>query len=384
MATPLTDPVHRESEEGGSARSTERVSFGSGGDFMRETRAEVEAYLALGSTRRSGAIRLYTKAPIAFGLIAVSWALLLFGPAGYVQTPLEFAALIVGSILTGFCVQHDANHGAAFRRLRYNHLLGWSADVLLGVSSYAWRARHNVAHHTYTNVDGHDNDITQMPIARLVPAQPSRPWFRFQYLYLWPLYSFMGMRLQTMGDFNAIRTQSIGRTALRTPRRWDMAGFVAGKLFFITWAIAIPLLIYPWWIVLGAFVLVSLALSLVMVVVFQLAHCVEEASSPSPDDLRENRTVWAVHQVESTVDFCPDNRVLTWFLGGLNYQIEHHLFPRMPHTLYPQIARIVRRKAEEHGVRYHVQASLRDALRSHARHLRAMGDQGQAVEIEMG
>ena len=110
-------------------------------------------------------------------------------------------------------MQHDANHGASFRTTRYNHLLGWSADVLLGVSSYAWRVRHNVAHHTYTNVDGHDNDITQMPIARLVPAQPSRPWYRFQHLYIWPLYSFMGLRLQTFGDFNAFRRGSIGSTA---------------------------------------------------------------------------------------------------------------------------------------------------------------------------
>jgi linoleoyl-CoA desaturase len=384
MATPLIGSVHRDGEEARPAGSGDRISFESGGDFMRETRAEVEAYLADGSVRRAASLRFYVKAPIAFGLIALSWALLLFAPGGWVQTPLEFAALVVGSILTGFCVQHDANHGAAFRKLRYNHLLGWSADALLGVSSYAWRARHNVAHHTYTNIDGHDNDITQMPIARLVPSQTARPWFRFQHLYIWPLYSFMGMRLQTMGDFNAIRTRSIGRTTLHTPRRWDMAGFIAGKLFFIGWAIVIPLLIYPWWIVLAAFIGVSLALSLVMVVVFQLAHCVEEASSPSPDELRAERTVWAVHQVESTVDFCPDNRVLTWFLGGLNYQIEHHLFPRTPHTHYPQIAHIVRRKAAEHGIRYHVQASLWDALGSHGRHLRAMGAQGKPVEIEMG
>jgi linoleoyl-CoA desaturase len=159
---------------------------------------------------------------------------------------------------------------------------------------------------------------------------------------------------------------------------------VAGKLTFVTWAIAIPLLVYPWWVVGLSFLGVSLLLSLTMVLVFQLAHCVEEAASPSPEELRAERHVWAIHQVESTVDFCPRNPALTWLLGGLNYQIEHHLFPRTPHTLYPQIAPIVRRIAAKHGVRYTVQGSLWEALSSHGRHLRSLGEQGLPAELEMG
>jgi linoleoyl-CoA desaturase len=136
--------------------------------------------------------------------------------------------------------------------------------------------------------------------------------------------------------------------------------------------------------VLLAFLGVSLVLSFTLVIVFQLAHCVEEAASPSPEELRADPQTWAVHQVESTVDFCPRNPVLTWLLGGLNFQIEHHLFPRVPHTHYPAIARIVRRNAEKHGVRYTVQPSFWDAISSHGRHLRSMGEQGLAVELEMG
>jgi linoleoyl-CoA desaturase len=363
---------------------TERISFDSGGDFMRETRREVEAYLARGSMRRAGHVRLHAKAPIAIGLIVLSWALLLFGPSSLVLTPLSFVGLLLGAMLTGFCVQHDANHGASFRKARHNHLLGWTADALLGFSSYAWRVRHNVAHHTYTNVDGHDGDITQMPVARLVPAQPSKPWYRFQHIYIWPLYSLMGLRLQTIGDFAAFRRGSIGRSALRTPRRWDLAGFIIGKVIFFSWTLLIPSLLYPWWIVLLSFFGVSLVLSLIMVVIFQLAHCVEETTSASAEELRSHRRIWAVHQVETTADFCPRNPALTWLLGGLNYQIEHHLFPHTPHTHYPQIARIVRRTAAKHGVHYTVQASLWAALSSHARHLRSMGAQGLPVELEMG
>ena len=122
---------------------------------------------------------------------------------------------------------HDANHGAYFRTRRLNHLAGWTADAPLGISSYAWRVKHNVAHHTYTNVDGYDADITQMPFARLLPMQAPRPWYRFQHLYIWPLYSLMVLRWQTLGDLAALRRGAIGhsraaaaaRLGPRRPRR---------------------------------------------------------------------------------------------------------------------------------------------------------------------
>jgi linoleoyl-CoA desaturase len=287
-------------------------------------------------------------------------------------------------MLTAFSVQHDANHGAFFRRKRHNHLLGWSSDALLGYSSYVWRVKHNVAHHTYTNVDGYDADITQMPFARFMPEQSPKPWYRLQHLYIWPLYTVMALRWQTLGDAAAFIRGRIGESALRVPRGWDLAGLVLGKAIFVAWTIAIPLLVYPWWAVAAGYLAFSGVMSLVMAVTFQLAHCVEEADCAAPSELRAEKRLWAVHEVETTVDFCTRNPVLTWLLGGLNFQIEHHLFPRVPHTHYARIARIVQENAERHGVRYSVQPSLFAALRSHYRHLREMGRLGRAVEIEMG
>jgi len=293
-------------------------------------------------------------------------------------------ALAVGVTLVGFCIQHDANHGAYFRSRRWNHVLGWSTDALLGFSSYAWRVKHNVAHHTYTNIDGLDADFSQTPFMRFAPAQPARPWYRYQHLYIWPLYLLMGLRWQTVGDIAAFARGRIGESALRVPRGWNLAGVVGGKALFVLWALAIPALVYPWWVVLAGYAGFSMITSLVMATTFQLAHCVEEASCASPDEVRRETPEWAVHEVETTVDFCPRNPVLTWMLGGLNFQIEHHLFPRVPHTHYPRIAEIVRRNCERHGVRYTSQPSLRAALRSHAVHLRTMGRLGLPVEIEMG
>ncbi len=362
----------------------QKLSFDNGGDFVRDTRRAVEAYLADERVRAAGRRALVTKAVVAFALLAASWTTLMFASPGLLLGAGCFSGLVTGTALVAFCVMHDANHGATFRTRRLNHLLGWTADVALGISSYAWRVKHNVAHHTYTNVDGYDADITQMPFARMLPVQAPRPWYRFQHLYIWPLYTLMVLRWQTVGDIAALRRGEIGRSAIRWPRGWDLAGMVAGKALFAGWAIVAPLLVYPWWMALGGYVAFTMVMGLVTAITFQLAHCVEEAESASPAELAAGRRVWAVHEVETTVDFCPRNRFLTWVLGGLNYQIEHHLFPRVAHTHYPGIAEIVRRTCAQHGVRYTCQPSLRAALWSHYRHLRTLGGSGRRVEIEMG
>ena len=367
-----------------SSSQPRKLAFESGGEFIRETRREVEEYLSAPHVRARGLTELYAKGVVAFALLLVSWATLIFGHPGLPLGLLAFGGLVLGTSLTAFCVMHDANHGAYFRTRRLNHLMGWTADALLGLSSYAWRVKHNVAHHTYTNVDGYDADITQMPFARLMPVQAPRPWYRLQHYYIWALYCIMGLRWQTVGDVAAFARGSIGTSALRVPRGWDLAGLIGGKVIFISWAIVLPLLFYPWWAVLCAYLAYSMIVSLIMAVTFQLAHCVEEADFASADDLVTAPRLWAVHEVETTVNFCPRNRALSWLLGGLNYQIEHHLFPRVPHTQYARIAGIVQRNAELHGVRYVAQHSLRAALRSHFRHLRTMGRMGVPVALEMG
>ncbi len=367
-------------------RSThsEKLSFDQSGAFARETRRDVERYLSSRRVRISGALRLYAKTAVAFALTLAAWLGLVVAQPGIVLGLVCLAGISFGSILTAFCVQHDANHGAYFRSRRANHLMGWTADALLGFSSYTWRVKHNVAHHTYTNVVGYDDDINQTPFLRLAPTQKVRPWYRLQWLYVWPLYSLLVLRWQTGGDISALAHRKIGQSALRRPRGNDLLGLIGGKLIFVCWALAVPLLVYPWWVVLAGYVGFTMVVSLVAATTFQLAHSVEDAERTTPDEVAAASRPWAVHQVETTVNFCPRNPVITWVLGGLNFQIEHHLFPRVRHTHYAQIASIVQRNCAQHGVRYVSQPSLRAALRAHAGHLRAMGRRGLPVEIEMG
>src|SRR6266568_2951491 len=214
-----------------------KLSFATGGDFISDTRREVELYLRSRRTIVRGRIQLYAKTFVALGLSIASWTTLVVVHPGLWGGLAVLAGLVIGAILTGFCVQHDANHGAYFRTRRFNHLLGWTADAMLGFSSYTWRVKHNIAHHTYTNVYGYDDDIDQGPFARLTPTQRSRPWYRLQHIYIWPLYSLMVLRWQTGADVAALIRGRIGRSALRLPRRWDLAGLIGGKAVFVSWAI---------------------------------------------------------------------------------------------------------------------------------------------------
>jgi linoleoyl-CoA desaturase len=158
------------------------------------------------------------------------------------------------------------------------------------------------------------------------------------------------------------------------PTGRKLAGVVVGKLLFYGWVVVVPLLYHPLWKVALGYALASFVLGLTLSTVFQLAHCVEEADfTDVPESGKPFPRDWAAHQVEATVDFARGNPLVSWYLGGLNFQVVHHLFPRVCHLHYPAISRIVEQACQEHGVRYRAQASVGAALRSHVRWLKRMG-----------
>jgi linoleoyl-CoA desaturase len=345
-----------------------------------ELNARVREYFeSLGKSDKGGK-RMVGKSMLIFAWLAASYLLLVFWAETWWQAiPLTISlALAVAGI--GFNVQHDGGHGAYSRRKWLNRLSSWSLDMV-GASSYIWNVKHNLLHHHYTNIQGIDSDIQSEPFLRLGPYQRRRWYHRFQHLYVWGLYVFFSPKWNYYDDFNDLIRGRVGSRKIARPRGLDLVVLLAGKAFYIGWVLVLPLALHPWYVVLAIYALYSMALGTTLATVFQLAHCVQEADfTDKPVENQRMERGWAEHQLATTVDFAPRNRLLTWYLGGLNFQVEHHLFPRISHIHYPALAPITRAVCEEHGVRYHSHRTVWSALRSHLALLRRLGRPDPATD----
>ncbi len=355
-----------------------RPRFRAHGAFHRDIKARVEAWLAQPGHAARDVPAMYVKTTVIALWFAASWALLVFAAdswwlAGLLAVSLGMAVATIGS-----AVMHDANHSAYSRHPLVNRAVAWSLDAM-GASSHIWKTKHNAAHHTWTNLDAHDDDLHVGPFARLTAEQPLRPWHRFQHLYMWGLYGFLHPKWVFFDDFANLLSGRVGNHRIERPSRTDLLLLWAGKATFLVWALAIPLSLHDVGPVLACWLLASVTTGVTLSVTFQLAHCVEDAEFPTvAADGRIERD-FAEHQLATTVDFAPGNPIVTWLAGGLNYQVEHHLFPKVCHLHYPAIAVIVAQTAKEHGVRHRVTPTLFAAILSHYRMLRRLGTPAAAA-----
>jgi linoleoyl-CoA desaturase len=349
------------------------VRFRRDSGFHVEVRRRVEEYFRVTGRRQRDCREMYLKTAVLFVVFATSWALLVFVARDWWQGLIASIVLGLSAAGIGFNVQHDGGHHAYSNSSKINTLAALSLE-LLGGSSYLWRWKHAVLHHTYANITGHDTDIDLGALGRFTPHQQRRAHHRWQHLYLWPLYGLLAIKWQLFDDFRKVLTGRISGQPVARPTGRDLAIFVIGKLVFFTMAFGIPLLIHSIDAVLAGYAVAALVAGAVLSVVFQVAHCVEEARFPLPAaSTGDIENAWAVHQVQTTVDFARHNRIVAWLLGGLNFQIEHHLFPRICHVNYPAIAPIVEGACRDFGIAYREHASFRAGLVSHFRWLRRMG-----------
>jgi linoleoyl-CoA desaturase len=361
-----------------------RVRFNKTTPFGAELRRRVDAYFADNHLSRDGGARMIGKTVVLFAWLIASYVgLLLLGPSSWIAI-LGFglsAGLATAGL--GMAVQHDGGH-LAYSRSRWVNRAAAAVLDLLGASSYVWRAKHGVVHHTYTNIEGVDDDIEAGFFARLSPTQPRRAIHRFQHLYMWPLYGLLTAKWFLFDDFANLARGTVGEHPLRRPRGADLAVFVLGKLAHFSWALLVPVLLLGWAKALIFYVAFSAACGVTLAVVFQLAHCVEEAEfvDPRTHDPSDGPLVldFYAHQLATTIDFARASKLLSWYVGGLNFQAVHHLFPRICHLHYPALAQILADTAAEYGVRYTATETLGAALGSHYRWLRRMGEPTSVLE----
>ncbi len=353
-----------------------RLKFNGSDRFLRELRRRVDAYFERTGRRRRDCPKMYFKtATILAWFVSVYLLLLLLPMSWWAVLPL---AVLLGLSMAaiGFNIQHDGGHNGYSERPWVNRIAALTLD-LIGGSSYLWDWKHNSMHHTYPNISGYDDDIAIGFLGRLSPHQRRYPFHRLQGIYLWMLYGFLAIKWHLFDDFYNLAIGRIGAHRIPRPRGKDLLVFIGGKLVFFSLAFVVPMLLHPVWAVLSVYAIAAFVTGVVLSVVFQLAHCVEGADFPVPEQIAEGAarmsTEWAVHQVQTTVDFARGNRVLCWFLGGLNFQIEHHLFHKICHVHYPALSKVVEEACREFGVRYDANKTLLAAVASHFRWLVAMG-----------
>ena len=351
----------------------QNVKFARCDGFMQTLKERVDGYFTDNQMSAKDSPRMYLKTAVILTWLTSSYVALVFGSVTVWQALLLATSLGAAMAAVGFNIQHDGGHGAYSKYPLVNRLMAFTLDIL-GGSSFVWKRTHNVVHHSYTNITGVDGDIDLGILGRLSPHQPRFAYHRFQHFYLWFLYGLITFKWQFRDDTMALLTGKLGETKIPRPKAMDILLTIIGKSTFLSLAFFIPLTRHSWYEVAACFFVASFVEGVLMSVVFQLAHCVEEAEFPLPDvDSIRIENAWAVHQVETTVDFARGGKIATWFTGGLNYQIEHHLFPQICHVHYPAVATIVEETAREYGVNYHAHPTVFAAVRSHYNWLRRMG-----------
>jgi len=344
--------------------------------FLRELRTRVDAYFESTGRRRRDCPGMYFKTATIMVWFFGAYFLLLFAATSW-YTVLPLAIVMgLGLAAIGFNIQHDGSHKGYSEHQWINKMMALTLD-LMGGSSYLWDWKHNSIHHTYTNIAGHDDDIDLGMLARLSPHQPHYWFHNLQGIYLWVLYGFLAIKWHLFDDFYQLYRGRIGDRKIPRPKGKNLLVFIGGKVIFFSMAFVVPIMFHSVWSVLLVYAIAAFVSGVVLSVVFQLAHCVEEAEFPKAVEQEEGpdrmQTEWAVHQVQTTVDFSRGNPVLSWFLGGLNFQIEHHLFHKISHVHYPALAKVVEKACDDFGVKYAAHRSFFGAVASHYRFITDMG-----------
>jgi linoleoyl-CoA desaturase len=350
--------------------------------FFQSLKSAVDQYFEQNKIKKTGDWRLFSKT-----IILVGTAIAIYGTLMFAQPAAIFALLLCAGLgfiaaSIGFSVMHDANHGSYSTRPKLNDFIGLSANAL-GASSFFWKQKHNIIHHTYTNVDGIDDDIAKSPIIRQCESQKWVPAHKIQHLYLLPIYALSSIFWIFFMDFTKYFTRKIYTTEAWKLSTKNHIIFWATKACYLTFYILLPIKVWgflPW---LAGFFAMHAVMGLTLSLVFQLAHVVEntEFEHIALDETKHIETAWAEHQIKTTANFAMNNKVISWFVGGLNYQIEHHLFPKVSHVHYPAISKIVMAKCAEFNLPYNQYRTMFGALASHFRVMKYLGKKPEALAL---
>jgi linoleoyl-CoA desaturase len=350
-----------------------KVSFNNKGQvFFSTLKRSVDEYFARHQLKKTGNRKLFVKTIILIPLALALYVFFLLGSYSAAAGIVLCFLLGLTLVSIAFNVMHDACHGSYSGRKWVNEVLSLTMNAL-GSNAFIWKIKHNVVHHTYTNVDGIDDDIAKAPLLRLCPSQKWLPGHRLQFIYMFGVYSLSTILWVFVTDLLKYFSKKVVVTEMKISRKEHIV-FWSSKLLYAGFYMVLPILVLGWQSWLVGYLIVNCTMGLTLALVFQLAHVVEKTSFEEADtQAKLIDSEWAVHEIRTTANFAPRNRIISWFVGGLNYQIEHHLFPRISHVHYAAISSIVREHCERFGLPYHCYPTMSSAVASHVRVMKQLG-----------
>ena len=347
-------------------------------DFFRTLKSRTDDYFKKNGINKQGGFGMYFKTFFMISSYLVPYFFILFGN---IQSIWLYSGLsiLMGVFMSGIglSIMHDAIHGSYSKNKRVNLFLGEVIN-LVGGASINWKIQHNVLHHTYTNVDELDEDIDTPSFLRFSPYSKRLKIHKFQFLYAWFFYGFLTINWAIFADFSSLvryRKRGLIKSASKHSFVFHLFKLILFRAAYFCYVIVIPIWVTDYSIVsiVLNFLLMHWVAGLILSCIFQPAHVMESSPYSSVNEEDKIPNDWASNQVRNTVNFAPNNRLFTWFVGGLNYQVEHHLFPSICHVHYRKLSKIVKATAAEFNLPYNVQPTFRSALWYHMKMLKQLG-----------
>jgi linoleoyl-CoA desaturase len=346
-------------------------------DFVATLNRRVNDYFKNNNVSKHANREMVIKTFFMFLLHFIPYGLIVSGLVTSAWSLIGMTILMgLGLAGIGLSVMHDANHGAYSKTTWINNLIGYSMN-LIGANAFNWKMQHNVLHHSYTNVLDEDEDISPRGALRLTPHSDWKKVHKYQFIYAWALYGLMTIVWLFFKDFTRLRKyqkNGMGKKhKANMPLEWTI--MIGTKLFYVGYIFIVPLLAtdLAWWQIFIGIMGMHYLAGFILAIIFQPAHVIEGTEFPLPDESRTLENNWAVHQLLTTTNFGNNSRWFSWYVGGLNFQIEHHLFPNICHVHYRKIADIVKSTATEFGLPYKTSRTFVSALAAHARLLKQLG-----------
>jgi linoleoyl-CoA desaturase len=358
--------------------TTTQPTFGKKDDmkFFRTLNSRVNNYFKENNIQKTGNWKLHLKTIILFAVYLTPYFLII----SITNMPFWLFLLLsivigVGMAGIGMNVMHDGNHGSYSSKSWVNKFMGGSIYILAG-NVYNWQVQHNVLHHTYTNIPGHDEDLDAGRVIRFTKEAKWERFHAFQQYYSVFLYGLLTFNWCLTTDFKQMRNymkRKLSYGEVKTPKFLWTTLIITKIIYFSIWIVLPMVFGVIWWKVLVGFFAMHYIAGLILSIVFQLAHITHQTTNPHPDEANEIDNTWAIHQLFTTVNFAPRSWFVNWYTGGLNHQVEHHLFPHISHVHYGKIAKIVKETAAECNLPYFEYETMTSAVIAHFKHLKNLG-----------